>query len=283
MDHTSDLDIHQAPISNVDATKFAVREQLRERRRWATHSERLEQLTAENAALRQQLLRSQRLAALGTMSAMVAHEFNNILTPIISYAQLAQRNPNMTAKALDRAYDGGQRATDICRAILGLAREDKPQPVRLNVGQLITDTLLAIGRDPKRDNIEIIVRTPADLSVVTRRVELQQVLINLLLNARAAVLEKKPPRRIEITASGADDDVIVHVVDNGVGIPRENLKRSFEPFFTTKPNSDNKPGGHGLGLAVCQEIVRSLSGEISAQSTPGSGATFTLVLPTGTD
>jgi len=278
MDQRTDPDIHQSAIDNVQAAKLALQEQ-RKGKRWATHSERLEQLMAENESLKQQLVSSQRLAALGTMSAMVAHEFNNILTPIISYAQMAQRNPAMVAKAIDRAFDGGQRATDICRAILGLAREDRAEPVRVNVCKLITDTLLAIGRDPKRDAIEIVVRTAADLSIVTRRVELQQVLLNLLLNARTAVLGRPAPRRIEVSASAAGPEVVISVMDNGVGIPRENLKRIFEPFFTTKPNTDGKPGGHGLGLAVCREIVRTLNGEINVKSRPGSGATFTLLLP----
>ncbi len=279
MDQSADLDAHPYTTDGLQAAKQTLREQLHEGKRWATHSERLEQLIAENQALRQQLIRSQRLAALGTMSAMVAHEFNNILTPIISYAQMAQRNPSMIAKALDRAFDGGQRATDICRAILGLTRDAPAEPVRVNLGQLISDTLLAIGRDPKRDTIEIVIRTPADLAIITRKVELQQVLLNLLLNARAAVLAKNAPRRIEISASAAGSDAVIHVSDNGVGIPRENVKRIFEPFFTTKPSPDGKPGGHGLGLAVCQEIVRSLKGEISVQSTPGCGAIFTVLLP----
>jgi len=274
-----DLNVHQAAADNAQAVKLAMREQIQERKRWATHSERLEQLLAENAALRQQLLRSQRLATLGTMSAMVAHEFNNILTPIISYAQMAQRNPAMMTKALDRAFDGGQRATDICRAILGMARDEPAAPASVNVGQLITDTLLAIGRDPKRDAIEITIRTSADLSLVTRKVELQQVLMNLLLNARAAVKAKNLPRRIEIIATGAEGQVAINVTDNGMGIPHENLQRIFEPFFTTKSNSDGKPGGHGLGLAVCREIIASLKGEISVQSKPGEGATFSLLLP----
>ena len=279
MDQSTNLDTHHDAVDHFLAEKQAFREQLHEGKRWATHSERLDHLAAENQSLRQQLVRSQRLAALGTMSAMVAHEFNNILTPIISYAQMAQRNPSMTAKALGRAFDGGLRATDICRAILGLARQEAGEPVRVNLCQLITDTLLAIGRDPKRDAIEIILRTPADMSIVTRKVELQQVLMNLLLNARAAVLEKSAPRRIEISAAPAGLEVVIRVSDNGVGIPRENLKRIFEPFFTTKPIPDGKPGGHGLGLAICRDIVLSLKGEITVESTPGSGSTFTLLLP----
>lgn len=279
MEQSTELDTQNSAVDRVLAEKQAFREQLHEGKRWPRHSERIEQLTAENQALRQQLVHSQRLATLGTMSAMVAHEFNNILTPIISYAQMAQRNPAMTAKALDRASDGGLRATDICRAILGLARDEPGESVRVDVGQLITETLLAIGRDPKRDSIEVVLRTPANLTIVTRKIELQQVLMNLLINARAAVMEKSGPRRIEISAASAGPEVVIRVSDNGGGIPRENLKRIFEPFFTTKPNPEGKPGGHGLGLAICHDIVMSLKGEIMVDSTPGNGATFTLILP----
>jgi len=105
------------------------------------------------------------------------------------------------------------------------------------------------------------------------------VLLNLLLNARAAVLEKNAPRLIEVSAATAGSEVVIHVADNGVGIPREDLKRIFEPFFTTKPSPDGKPGGHGLGLAICRDIIQSIKGEITVDSTPGSGSTFTLLLP----
>ncbi len=280
MDQSTRLDASHDSVNDAPVVKQASREHVNETRRWASHSERIEQLAAENEALRRQLLHSQRLAALGTMSAMVAHEFNNILTPIISYAQMAQRNPSMTEKALGRASDGGLRATDICRAILGLAREENPEPTRVNLCQLFTDTLLAIGRDPKRDAIEIILRAPADLSIVTRKVELQQVLINLLLNARSAVLAKNGSRRIEISAIVAGKEVAISVSDNGVGIDRDNLKRIFEPFFTTKKSPEGSSGGHGLGLAICRDIVLSLSGEISVDSTPANGATFNILLPT---
>ncbi len=258
---------------------LAEKQAVMEPKRWPSHAKCIEKLTAENQALRQQLVHSQRLATLGTMSAMVAHEFNNILTPIISYAQMAQRNPAMTSKALDRASDGGLRATDICRAILGLARDEPSESIRVELGQLITETLLAIGRDPKRDSIEVVLRTPADLSIVTRKVELQQVLMNLLLNARSAVMEKSGPRRIEISTTATDSEVVIRVSDNGGGIPRENLKQIFDPFFTTKPSPDGKSSGHGLGLAICHDIVLALKGEILVDSTPGQGATFTVTLP----
>ena len=244
-----------------------------------THEHQLARLEAEVLALRGQLHRTQRLATVGTMTAMVAHEFNNILTPIISYADLARKNPDMVPKALARAADGGQRARDISSAIMGIACGDSGDPVQLEVADLIAETIIAMAREPKRDGIEIIYRGPADLSMTTRKVELQQVLLNLLLNARAAVLARPTPRRIEIVADRCEDSVVLRVNDNGVGIEAPHLKRIFDPFFTTREPTDDKPGGRGLGLAICRQIVTALHGEISVESTPGQGATFTLCLP----
>jgi signal transduction histidine kinase len=244
-----------------------------------THVEHLERLEAENQALRHQLLHSQRLAALGTMTAMVAHEFNNILTPLISYAQMAQKNPLFTTKAVNKAADSGQRASDICKAILGLARDQQEAPVTVGVEELVQETILAMGRDFHRDGIDVVVDVPAGLSFRTRKVELQQVLLNLLLNARAALLAKTGPRRIDISARSARGRVTLTVRDSGVGIPPENLPRIFEPFFTTKSDNGDGSGGHGLGLYVCSDILKSLAGRIDVRSTPGQGATFTVDLP----
>jgi len=212
------------------------------------------------------------------MTAMIAHEFNNILTPAISYAELARKDPGMTDKSIARTIDCGRRATDICSAILGIAGQGAPEAVRLDVSRLITETLLAMGRDPKRDGIDMVFRAPADLTMVTRKVELQQVLLNLLLNARTAVLKRGGPRRIEVVAERCGDDVVIRVVDNGVGIDPGNLRKVFEPFFTTRSDTDGRRAGHGLGLAICREIVASLGGEIAVESEPGRGTTFTVSL-----
>jgi signal transduction histidine kinase len=100
-----------------------------------------------------------------------------------------------------------------------------------------------------------------------------------LLNARAAVLEKSPPRKIEISARKCDDGVLIGVCDNGGGIPPEIRQQIFEPFFTTRADRDGDAKGHGLGLAVCREIMGSLGGWIALESEPGRGTTFTLHLP----
>lgn len=242
----------------------------------AAPDDQLAKLRGQVAALRSQLARAQRLATMGTMTAMVAHEFNNILTPIINYAQLAKMNPKLADKAIDRAADGGRRAACICNAILGMTRE-AAQPARIDLAELVADTLCAMAREPQKDGIELRVSIPPDLDLVGRRVELQQVLLNLLINARAAVLGKPGLRRIEITASTNGDIARICVQDNGTGIEPKNLAKIFEPFFTTKTGGDD--GGSGLGLAICRQILTDMGGEISVSSEPGEGAAFTVSVP----
>ena len=243
-----------------------------------SHQKQLRRLHAEVDALRHQLKEAQRLATVGTMAAMVAHEFNNILTPIINYAQLAQENPSLTAKALSRAADGGQRASSICNALLGFAGSSPMEPEWVDVEQLVRDTLSAMAREPQRDAIELTFVAERAVIVHTVRVELQQVLLNLLLNARAAVLEKPRRARIGITATDENGIVRIRVADNGVGIPKKNLERIFQPFFTTKATR-GADGGSGLGLAVCLEILEKLGGQLDVESTENVGTTFTIELP----
>ena len=238
----------------------------------------LERLRGEVQSLRNQLKHTQRLASMGTMAAMVAHEFNNILTPVVNYAQIARSNPSLMAKALDRAASGGQRATAICQALLGFAGDPPAacQPVPLQA--LVADTLAAMAREPQKDRIDLVLAIPEGTTLVTRRVELQQILLNLLLNARTAVLAKDGPRKIEVSARPVDGNLLIHVSDTGVGIRPEDLEKIFEPFFTTKSSAAGGEGS-GLGLAICREIARELGGEIHVQSTPGVGTTFALQLP----
>jgi signal transduction histidine kinase len=206
---------------------------------------------------------------------MVAHEFNNILTPIVNYAQLARGNPALLAKAVSQAADGGRRASAICEAILHLARDDSARKESICLRELVQDSLAAMARDPDRDAIELIVDVPEGLVVAARRAELQQVLLNLLLNARQAVLRRSAPRRIEVRAESCPHAVRLSVRDNGVGIPRKDLPRVFQPFYTTRRDGN----GSGLGLAFCRRVVRSLGGRISVQSREGEGAAFTVVIP----
>jgi signal transduction histidine kinase len=248
------------------------------RTRRPSHAEQVAKLRGEVESLRDQLRRTQRLATLGTMTAMVAHEFNNILTPIISYAQLARENPALVDKAIARAADGGRRATDICGAILGLTGAGVQEPRQESLAELIETTMAAMGREPAKDGIELTMAVPADLTLTTRRVELQQIVLNLLLNAREALLARRPPRLLTIQGQRSDSKVTLTVTDNGQGIAPADQKRIFEPFFSTKDSPDGA-GGHGLGLALCRELATRLHGEIAVASTPGEATTFTVTLP----
>ncbi len=279
-----------------------------------THPDQLERLLAENEALRAELLRAQQLANMGTMAAMVAHEINNVLTPMISYAQLAQSDPSFAAKALARAADGGHRAAAICQSLLGLTA-DCPRPCeQVRLAGLVRDTLDAMARDPQKDLIELVVEIDENLALSTRRVELQHVLLNLLLNARAAVLKNPVGRTVRIAARALSADgraepaIEIQVADNGPGIDPALTARIFEPFFTTRGlctcaerRTQDKPApaanasgqwksdttsesegtsrGYGLGLAFCHRVVTGLGGTITLDSQLGQGTTFTITLP----
>jgi signal transduction histidine kinase len=240
----------------------------------------LTHLAAENQALRHQLRKAQSLATVGTITAMIVHEFNNILTPIINYAQLAAGgDEEMVRKAITKASEGGQRAVDICQALLGLLREDAVDPIKAPVAEMVEQSLLATGRNLAKDGIDLHLDVPPDLTITTRPSEIKQVLVNLLLNARSAILSKGRHGKIRISATGQDGRITLSLADSGTGISPENLDMIFEPFFTTKTGQDGQELGNGLGLALCKEIITSMGGEIRVETRLGEGATFFLDLP----
>jgi signal transduction histidine kinase len=240
---------------------------------------RLNELREENDALRAELLRAQRLATVGQMMSIVAHEFNNILTPIISYAQLARKNPNMIDKAIDRVSDGGARASDICRALLNLTRYPEQGPEEIDLAGLVEETLQAMARKPERDCIDLSVDVPDTLKVHAPRVDLQQVLLHLLINARNALIAKDGLRRLSLTARPDGEQVVLSVADTGVGIELDRVETIFEPFRFYPHSDKDIISGQGIGLAFCRETLRSIGGSIRVQSTPGQGARFDVSVP----
>ena len=236
---------------------------------------RSSRLEDEVRSLQAQLARAQRLATVGAVTAMVAHEFNNILTPVLNYAQMAQQGDAiMREKAIRHALEGSQRATAICQALLDIAKNNH-QPIRkVNLTTLVEETLTTMGRDLKKDGITLITKIPAKLTLTLHAVKLKQVLLNLILNARDAVLEKGREKKISISAVRNSDIIRIRVADTGIGIPPENIKQIFEPFFTTK--QDN---GTGLGLTISKQIVESMQGRLTVRSQQGKGTVFTISLP----
>ena len=229
--------------------------------------------------------KSQALATIGTIAAVIAHEFNNLLTPIVSYSQFALQSaesdkPDMDLirKALSKSFQGSAKAGRICTSMLGLARgESIFGPV--SVQKLIDETLAVMARDPQKDGIALRVLVQPELTVVGDVVQLEQVLLNLLINARQAMLG----RGGSITIKGQrleSGEVRIQVVDTGPGIPEKLLAKIFQPFFTTKGTArKGEPKGTGLGLAICKEIIEHHRGQIEVQSEVGKGTMFSIYLP----
>jgi signal transduction histidine kinase len=223
---------------------------------------------------------TERLATLGIMAASIAHEMRNILTPILAYAQLALAHPDdedLQGKAIEKAVNGIEVASRIADAVLGFAGES--DATESDVHDVVKATLSCMAYDPNKDRISIDVDVQSGTSARMNPLCLQQVLTNLLLNARDAIGQR--PGRVTINAiTRADGTVGIRVTDTGPGIPREIAGRIFEPFVTNKRNSRHQSGsGTGLGLAVCRRLIEQASGTITAMSKPGNGTTFVITLP----
>jgi signal transduction histidine kinase len=246
---------------------------------------RLGEMERQLESLREQLTESQRLASIGTIAAVIAHEFNNLLTPIVSYSQYALQSAEsekpdaeLIKKALNKAFQSSSKAGRICTSMLGLARGESSFGA-VEIQRLVDDTLLVLARDPQKDGITLRVQIQPGLTVTGDHVQLEQVLLNLLINARQAMIGRGGSITIKAqkTESG---DLRMQVIDTGPGIPEKYITRIFDPFFTTKGTTKKgEPKGTGLGLAICKEIVEHHRGRIEVQSEVGKGTTFSIILP----
>ena len=238
---------------------------------------------AQIARLTHRLEHTHRLATLGTICAGIAHEINNVLTPVLAYAQLAISNPADAAlqkKALEKAIHGVETATQITQAMLGFSA-NPTQSDGANVLEVVEAALDTIGRDPSKDRIRVTVQIDPQLEVCMRPLALQQVLVNLILNACSAM--KRSGGQLTITATTRGDGLtVLRIADTGPGISPDIAGRIFEPFTTTgrSPDLESKRQGTGLGLAICRQLVEAVDGTIIASSKLGEGTTFIITLST---
>jgi signal transduction histidine kinase len=242
--------------------------------------EHLENVAAQLASLDEQVRRLQQLAGLGTMSAMLAHEINNLLTPIVSYCQYAasRNDPELLRAAVEKSLTGARRISSLCTRALGLVSERKSTAAMTPIVPLVVDVLDSLGRDLEKDNISTRVDIPISLHAFIDAEAIRHVLLNLVLNARQAMLDRRGT--LTISAVVAEGQVSITVADTGPGIAPEHLPRLFEPFFTTKGQEQRTDrGGAGLGLTVCQRLLADCGGTIQVKSQFGSGAAFTISLP----
>ncbi|MCE9590007.1 MAG: HAMP domain-containing histidine kinase [Planctomycetes bacterium] len=246
--------------------------------------EHFEKLEVQFQQVRDGLTHSHRLATLGTIASIIAHEYNNILTPIISYAQLALAKPDdrdFMKKALEKSLQGAERAANISSSLLGFAREaDQKHAAKLRT--VVDESVACLAREPKKDGIQLTLDIP-DIQVAMTPLSLQQVLVNLILNARQAM--NKGGGRLAITARVDKGLVQIDVADTGPGIPDQIRDRLFEPFVTHRPSTGEagEKRGTGLGLCICRDLVRQAGGNITCDSEPGKGTTFHITVPKADD
>jgi signal transduction histidine kinase len=231
-----------------------------------------------------QLLQAEKLASLGQTISGIAHELNNPLATILTWAErLAQRQADdQTRRGLDVILSEADRAARIVRNLLTFARKRHTTRTMVDVNTIVEETLALRSYEQRVTNIAVIPALAAGLpQVFADPHQLQQVLLNLVINAEQAMLSAHGHGTLVVRTwhSGENDSVVLEVNDDGPGIPEEARTKIFDPFFTTKEVGK----GTGLGLTVAYAIVQEHGGRlwIGAEREGGSGASFFVELPTG--
>jgi PAS domain S-box-containing protein len=232
----------------------------------------------EKAELEQKAHLASRLASVGEMASGIAHEINNPLTAVIGFAQLLMDNdlPEEIKEDLTIIHKEAQRAAGVARNLLTFARKHAPSKQLTNINGIIDGVLTLRAYEQNVSNIQISTKLAPNLpEVMADYSQLQQVFINIILNAEAAMLEARNGGTLTIITKKFNHSIRASFADDGPGISKENLNRIFDPFFTTKEVGK----GTGLGLSVCHGIIAEHGGRIYARSKPGKGATFIVELP----
>jgi signal transduction histidine kinase len=231
--------------------------------------------------LKQQLAQAQKLTALGELVSTTTHEFNNVLMTIINYAKFGLRHKDQASreKAFEKILAAGSRAARITNGVLGVARNRSTSRDPTNLATLLEDSLLLLERELNKYRIRVEKRLEAVPEAYVNGNQIQQVLLNLLINARQAM--PGGGRMLVKLAHDPEANMVDLVIrDYGCGIPPDKLPHIFDPFFTTKngPDASGK-GGTGLGLSMCRDIIEAHQGRIRVESSVGKGTAFTLKLP----
>ena len=227
----------------------------------------------------EELRQREKLAAVGQLVSGVAHELNNPLAGISAFAQLLEGSGPLTAEqrdAVSTIHTEAKRAAKIVSNLLLFSRQRQPERSAVDLNRVLADTLTLRRFVLSTEQIEVVTDLEAELPQTwADPFQLQQVLLNLLINAEHALRGRQGRRRITLRTQRSGDHVIASVADDGPGMPEEMLTRIFEPFFTTKAVGE----GSGLGLAISHGIVRQHGGRLRVRSSLGAGTTFEIDLP----
>jgi PAS domain S-box-containing protein len=228
--------------------------------------------------LEQQIVQSERLAAMGAMIGGVAHELNNPLTSIMGVSELLQdTETNETSrKQLAMLQQQARRAAEIVQNLTYFSRPPAPGKSRINLVEVVERTLNLHAYSLRKNNITVDFLKQAGMPYALGDPhQLMQVFLNLILNAEHAIRDARDKGTLRIRLGKGDDSVWVSFHDDGPGITKEKLPNIFDPFYTTK-----RPGrGTGLGLSICKSVMKEHAGSIEAANSPDGGAVFTVTLP----
>jgi len=231
--------------------------------------------------LKQQLAHAQRMISLGELVSTTTHEFNNVLTTIINYAKLGMRHKDDATrdKALTKIHDAGLRAAKITNAVLGAARNRRAGFEPVNLQQIVEESLVLLERELQKYRIDLETSFEEAPEINADGNQIQQVLMNLLINARQAMSGGgRVVIGIHHDKEAGTVDLLVR--DTGPGIAADKLQKIFDPFYSTKDGPDETgKGGSGVGLSCCRDIIEAHKGRIRVESTVGVGTAFTLKLP----
>jgi len=234
----------------------------------------------ERTQAEQALRQTEKLAAMGSLLAGVAHELNNPLSVILGQAELLRRTAGSgpLAQKADQIAQAAGRCAGIVGNFLALARQRPPERRRVALNEIVREALDIVAYPLRMDGVDVVVDLDAELPILVGDPhQLHQVVLNLVTNAQDAMRGTDGPKMMVVSTSydRATRRVRVEVSDTGPGIPADVRPRLFEPFFTTKPQGQ----GTGLGLPLCQGIVENHGGTIEAESEEGKGALFRVLLP----
>jgi PAS domain S-box-containing protein len=238
---------------------------------------------AENlVSMQNQLAHMARVTTMGELAASIAHEINQPLAAVVTngsaclrWMTLAEPNLDEARAAATAIVQQGKRASDIIARIRAFMTKRPPQMSQLEINGLVREVLNLIGHEVQRNKVVLRAELAGDVAVVVGdRVQLQQVVLNLVMNAvEATCAAAESPKEVLVSSRNEASQVIVAIQDSGVGIDPQNLDQLFNPFFTTKPH------GMGMGLAISRSTIQSHGGRLWAASNPGRGATFQFTLP----
>ncbi len=253
-------------------------------RRGARAAKELELLREKNTVMEelnrqtQELAHHQRLQTIGTLTSSIAHEFNNLLTPIMGYSLMAMEQlPQAVGELYDdllEIYQSSQKAKEIISRLSDLSRKNTAQTFRLVEPDSLVRKVLEVAQPVRPPRVEVVTELNCPYGrIMGNEIQLSQLLLNLILNAYHAM--EPAGGRLTVSTHIGGDRVCFRVSDTGTGISKEVLPQIFEPFFSTKETGK----GTGLGLAIVRQVVDEHKGTIDVETHPGTGTVFTVTFP----